>query len=90
MELEKVQLQDRCLLLEIHEKAEKLQLQQEDHQKQDAVRFQMMTDGKSVSKYRAEKWHRVEFTPQLQQEELEELTTKNRSDNSQNTQAEAG
>lgn len=50
----------------------------------------MMEDGKSVSKYMAKKWQRVEFTPQLRQEELEELTTKNRSDNSQNTQAEAG
>lgn len=90
MELEKVQRQDQCLLLEVREKAEKLQLQQEHHQKQDAVRFQMMEDGKSVSKYRAEKWQRVELTPQLPQEELEELTTKNRSDNSQNTQAEAG
>lgn len=75
--------------MEIHEQAGKLQLQQEDNQKQDAVRFQMMEDGKSVSKYRAEKWQRVEFTPQLQQEELEVLTTKNRSDNPQNTQTEA-
>ncbi|XP_029697752.1 uncharacterized protein [Takifugu rubripes] len=78
VELEKVQRQDQCLLLEVREKAEKLQLQQEHRQKQDAVRFQMMEDGKSVSKYRAEKWQRVELTPQLPQEELEELTTKNR------------
>lgn len=69
---------------------EKIQLQQEEDQKRDAVGFQMMEDGKSVSENRAEKWQRSEFTLQLQQEELEELTTKNRSDNSQNTPAEAG
>lgn len=73
MELEQVRLQDQRLLLGVREKAEKLQPQQEDHQKQDAVRFQKMEDGKSVSKYRAEKWQRVEFTPQLQLEELGEI-----------------
>lgn len=73
MELEQVRLQDQRLLLGVREKAEKLQPHQEDHQKQDAVRFQKMEDGKSVSKYRAEKWQRDEFTPQLRQEELEEI-----------------
>lgn len=87
MELEKLQLQNQCLLLEVREKEEKLRLQQEKHQKQDTVRIQMMEGGKSVRKGRAEKWPSDEFTPQLTQEDLEELT-KNRSDNY--TQAETG
>lgn len=84
MELEKLQLQNQCLLLEVREKEEKLRLQQEKHQRQDAVRIQMMEGGKSVRKYRAEKWPSDELTPQLTLEEL----TKNRSDNY--TQAKTG
>lgn len=41
MELEKLQLQNQCLLLDVREKEEKLRLQQEKHPKQDAVRIQM-------------------------------------------------
>lgn len=86
VELEKLQLQSQCLLLEdkVREKEEKLRLQEEEHQKQDAVRIQMMEEIKSVTKYCPEKWECVEFPWQLPQEEEEKLTTKNRARHEEN------
>lgn len=93
MELEKLHVQNQCLLLksEVREKEEKLRLQREEHQKQDAVRIQIMKDLKSDTKYWAEKCQSLEFTSQLTQEDLEALTTKNRGKTSGiNTQAKTG
>lgn len=79
MESEKLNLQDRCLCLEaeVLEKEEKLNLQEEEFQKQDAVRVQSTKELKAVAKHWTEKWQKVALTLQSTQEELEELKKNN-------------
>lgn len=79
LESEKLNLQDRCLCLEaeVLEKEEKLNLQEEEFQKQDAVRVQSTKELKAVAKHWTEKWQKVALTLQSTQEELEELKKNN-------------
>ncbi|KAM8750601.1 uncharacterized protein AB9X84_012435 isoform 2-T2 [Acanthopagrus schlegelii] len=79
LESEKLNLQDRCLCLEaeVLEKEEKLNLQEEEYQKQDAVRVQSTKELKAVAKHWTEKWQKVALTLQSTQEELEELKKNN-------------
>ncbi|XP_068580274.1 centrosome-associated protein CEP250 [Cebidichthys violaceus] len=79
LELEKQKLQDRCQCLEaeVLEKREKLQLQEEEHRKQDAVRVQSTEELKAAASHWAEKWQKVALTLQSTQEELKELKRNN-------------
>ncbi|XP_041650794.1 paramyosin-like isoform X2 [Cheilinus undulatus] len=73
LESEKLKLQDRCLCLEarVLEKEEKQLLQDEEHQRQDAVRDQIIRELKAVASHWTEKWQKVSLTLQATQEELE-------------------
>lgn len=79
LELEKLELQDRCLSLEagVLEKEEKLRLQEEENHKQDAARVQSTEELKAVVSHWTEKWQKVALTLQSTQEELEELKKNN-------------
>ncbi|KAI3370668.1 hypothetical protein L3Q82_007231 [Scortum barcoo] len=79
LELEKVKLLDQCLSFEagVLEKEEKLRLQEEEHQKQDAARVQSTEELKAMVTHWTEKWQKVALTLQSTQEELEELKKKN-------------
>ncbi|KAF3854983.1 hypothetical protein F7725_023038 [Dissostichus mawsoni] len=79
LELEKQKLQDRCMYLEagVLEREEKLQLQEVEHQKQDAGRLQSNEELKAVTSHWAQKWQRVALTLQSTQEELEEVKKSN-------------
>ncbi|XP_034390463.1 myosin-11-like [Cyclopterus lumpus] len=79
LELEKHKLQDwcQCLEAEVFEKSEKLHQQEEEHQKQDAVRVQSIEELKAAASHWAEKWQKVALTLQSTQEELEELKRNN-------------
>ncbi len=75
LELEKLKLQDHFLSLQVGvlEKEEKLRLQEEEYQKQDAARVQSTEELKAVVSHWTEKWQKVALTLQSTQEELEEL-----------------
>ncbi|XP_034443460.1 golgin subfamily A member 6-like protein 22 isoform X1 [Hippoglossus hippoglossus] len=79
LELEKQKLQHQCLCLEadVLENKEKLQLQEEEHQKRDAARVKNIQDLKAVTSHWTEKWQKVALTLQITQEELEELKKNN-------------
>ncbi|TNN81982.1 hypothetical protein EYF80_007628 [Liparis tanakae] len=79
LELERHKLQDRCQCLEaeVLEKSEKLHRQEEEHQKQDAVRVQSIEELKAAASHWAEKWQKVALTLQSTQEDLEELQRNN-------------
>ncbi|XP_063766269.1 interaptin-like isoform X3 [Eleginops maclovinus] len=78
LELEKQKLQDRCMYLEaeVLEREEKLQLQEVEHQKQDAWILQN-EERKALSSHWAQKWQRVALTLRATQEELEEVKKNN-------------
>lgn len=82
LELEQLKLQDRCLCLEaeVLEKEEKLHLQEEEHQKQDAARVQNTEELQAVVRHWTEKWQTVALTLQSTQEELEELKKNSRNE----------
>ncbi|XP_060891631.1 trichohyalin-like isoform X2 [Labrus mixtus] len=79
LESEKLKLQDQCLRLkaEVHEKEEKLHLQEEEFQKQDAARVQTLQELKAVASHWTEKWQKAALTLQATQGELEELKKNN-------------
>ncbi|XP_051239048.1 interaptin-like isoform X3 [Dicentrarchus labrax] len=89
LELEKLKLQDQCQCWEarVLEEDEKLHLQDEAYQKQDAVRVQSIEELKAVASHWREKWQKVALTLQSTQEELEELK-KNNSRNELKAEAE--
>lgn len=74
-ESEKLKLQERCLCLEavVLEKEEKLQLLEEEHRKQEAVRARSNGEQQAVVQHWREKWQKVALNLQTTQKELEEL-----------------
>lgn len=52
---------------------EKLQLQEEEHHKKDAVKVQNMKELQAVASHWTEKWQKVALTLQSTQEELDSL-----------------
>ncbi|XP_070763131.1 early endosome antigen 1 [Enoplosus armatus] len=79
LELEKLKLQDQCLSLEaeVLQKEEKLHLQEEEYQKQDAMRVQSTEELQAVAAHWTDKWQQVALTLQSTQEELEKLKKNN-------------
>ncbi|KAM7003504.1 uncharacterized protein LKV04_004561 [Tautogolabrus adspersus] len=79
LESEKLKLQDQCLHLkaEVHDKEEKLHLQEKEFQKQDVTRVQTMEELKAVASHWTEKWQKAALSLQATQEELEELKKNN-------------
>ncbi|XP_034541822.1 putative leucine-rich repeat-containing protein DDB_G0290503 isoform X2 [Notolabrus celidotus] len=79
LESEKVKLQDQCLRLEaeVLEKEEKLQVQEEEYKRQDALRVQAIEGQKAMTSHWTEKWQKVALTLQATQEELGELKKNN-------------
>lgn len=78
-QLEKQKLQDQCLFLEAKflEMEEKLQLQEEEYHKKDAVRVQNIEELQAVASHWTEKWQKVALTLQATQEELDNLRKNN-------------
>lgn len=79
LELEKQKLQDCCLCLEaeVLEKEERLHLQEDKYQRQDAERVQKIQELRAVASHWTEKWQKVALTLQSAKEEVEELKKNN-------------
>ncbi|XP_067359017.1 early endosome antigen 1-like isoform X1 [Channa argus] len=89
LQLDKQKLQDQCLYLEakLLDKEKTFLLQEEEYQKQHAVRVQTMEQLKAMVSHWTEKWQKVALTLQTTQEELKDL----KKNNSRNElQLEAG
>ncbi|XP_074533349.1 uncharacterized protein LOC141796251 [Halichoeres trimaculatus] len=75
LQSEKLKLQDQCLCLEakVLKKEEKLQLQEEEFKRKDALRVQACEEQKAVASHWTDKWQKVALALQATQEELEDL-----------------
>lgn len=79
LQLEKQKLQDQCLCLEakLLEIEEKLQLQEEEYHKKEAVRVRNIEELQAVASHWTEKWQKVALTLQSTQEALDNLKKNN-------------